>query len=111
MSAASKNRKFDSELNGEQVELRGRMKMPNVPNPTKKEKEDMLNDIYKVGANAIILSVSARYLKPFIPKIFSEGQLPDPLLKPRGEKCVGKERDELGQECERLFRLIAVTLE
>ena len=44
MSAASKNRKIDSELNGEQVELRGRMKMPNVPKPTEKEKEDMLND-------------------------------------------------------------------
>ena len=108
MTAASKNRKTDSELNGEQVELRGRMKMPNVPKPTEMEKEDMLNDIYKAGANAVILSVSARYLKPFIPKIFQDGHLPDPLLKPRGEKYVGKEGDELRQECERLFRLITV---
>ena len=64
MSAASKNRKIDSELNGEEVELRNRMKMPNVPKPTEKEKEEMQIDIYKAGAIAVILSVLTRYLKP-----------------------------------------------
>ena len=88
------------------VERRGRMKMPNMPKPT--EKEDMQINIYKAGANAIILSVLARYLKPFIPKILQDGQLPNPLLKPRDEKYVGKEGDELRQECGRLFRLTTV---
>ena len=54
-------------------------------------------DIYKAGANALILSVLARYLKPFIPKILQDGQLPDSQLKPRGERYVGKEGDELRQ--------------
>ena len=67
-----KKTKIDSELNGEQVELRGRMKMPNLPKLTEKEKEDMLNDIYKAGAIAVILRVSARYIKPFIPKILQD---------------------------------------
>ena len=51
---------------------RGRMKMPNVPKQTEKEKEDMLNDIYKAGAIAVILSVSASYLKLLIPKILQD---------------------------------------
>ena len=111
MSAATKKRKIDSEINGEQVELRGRMKMPDVPKPTEKEKADMLNDIHKAGASAVILSVSTTYQKPFIPKILRDGQLPDPLLKLRDEKYVGMEGDELREECKRLFDSITVTPE
>ena len=107
MSAASKNRKINSELNGEEVEFRDRMKTPNVPKPTEKEKEDMQIDVYKAGVNALILSVLARYLKPFIPKILQDGQLLDSHLKPRGERYVGKE----GVSKDRLFRLITVTPE